>query len=503
MQDPVQLTTVSEDAKSTGGLATIQPESIDADASKVVRRLLRHGHEAFLVGGCVRDLLLQRKPKDFDVATSATPPEIKKLFRNSRIIGRRFRLAHIFFGNKIIETSTFRAPPAPPEDPAAGEELIIRRDNVFGTAREDALRRDFTINGLFHDLSKNRVIDHVGGLDDLRARRIRTIGDPRVRIQEDPVRIIRAVKFATRLGFELESATADAIVEFRGLLAKCSVARVLEEIYRLLGSGHAAPAVRLMHELGVLAVLLPEVEAVLPTPADPRVADPVVPIQDRSGLPRAESEGEESERRARDTGPDPGIHRAKDPTPEEAESFRTATSDLVERLLGPDLVEEAGRLTWAHLEGLDRLVAAGTEEAAEAEPPSHSLLLGMSMMGLVWRQLQPEQPLSEAVPALEHVVKTIASRLRVSRRDRERLKQILVAQRRMVHRGKRRRPTALMQRDYFPDAWRLFRLTCEATEGNLDALKRWEQLLGQKSRGGKSRRRRRRRRRPRRRDGQA
>src|SRR3990170_1996313 len=147
------------------------------DADKVVRRLARHGYKAYLVGGCVRDLLLGRKPKDFDVATSATPNEIKQLFRNCRIIGRRFRLAHIFFGTKIIETSTFRANPRDQPD-ADPEELLIRRDNVFGTETDDAQRRDFTINGLFYDVETETVIDHVGGLADLEARLIRTIGEP-------------------------------------------------------------------------------------------------------------------------------------------------------------------------------------------------------------------------------------------------------------------------------------------------------------------------------------
>ena len=344
MQDPAQTHIEPKNVTRTDGLANIPGDAIDVDAAKVVRRLVRHGHEAYLVGGCVRDLLLEREPKDFDVATSATPPEIKKLFRNSRIIGRRFRLAHIFFGKKIIETSTFRAPPQPEED-ASDEELMIRRDNVFGTAREDALRRDFTINGLFHDLHHNRVIDHAGGLDDLKRRRIRTIGDPRVRVQEDPVRIIRAVKFATRLGFEIDPATEDAIIEFRGLLAKCSVARVLEEVYRLLGSGHAEPALRLMHRLGVLAVLLPEIEAILPEPPDPRATASVVPIHDRSGLPRAaDPQQDDHEQQARDTGPDPRLQRAKDPTPEELDAFQHATRDLVEAVLGQDPARVEDRL---------------------------------------------------------------------------------------------------------------------------------------------------------------
>src|SRR5882762_2215945 len=154
----------------------IAPDQIDPDAAKVVQRLRDNEHLAYLVGGCVRDLLLGRKPKDFDVVTSATPNEIKRLFRNCRIIGRRFRLAHVFFGSKIIETSTFRANPREIEEEenaeagietASNSDLLIRRDNVFGTPEEDARRRDFTINGLFYDLETGNVIDHVNGLADL------------------------------------------------------------------------------------------------------------------------------------------------------------------------------------------------------------------------------------------------------------------------------------------------------------------------------------------------
>src|SRR5215831_7396323 len=149
---------------------SIAKELIDADAEKILRRLRRSGHTAFLVGGCVRDLLLGRTPKDFDIATSATPQEIKDLFRNSRIIGRRFRLAHIFFGTKIIETATFRSNPREGVEPEEGEELLIRRD--------------FTINGLFYDIEAEKVTDYVGGLADLEARMVRTIGDPDIRFRE-------------------------------------------------------------------------------------------------------------------------------------------------------------------------------------------------------------------------------------------------------------------------------------------------------------------------------
>src|SRR5947199_1402732 len=200
----------------------IDPIAIDPDAAKVIQRLRRYDHAAYLVGGCVRDLMLGRKPKDFDVVTSATPNDIRRLFKNCRIIGRRFRLAHIFFGPKIIETSTFRANPReiepdPTADPLAepilnDAELLIRRDNVFGSAEEDARRRDFTINGLFYDLDADKVIDYVEGLPDLERRMVRTIGDPDIRFREDPIRILRALKFAARLDFDIEASAYQAIL---------------------------------------------------------------------------------------------------------------------------------------------------------------------------------------------------------------------------------------------------------------------------------------------------
>src|SRR5262245_29808984 len=237
----------------------IPADQIDPDARKVIRRLVRYNHQAYLVGGCVRDLLLERSPKDFDIATSATPNEVKALFRNCRIIGRRFRLAHVFFGPKIIETSTFRANPREDEDGDAPD-LLIRRDNVFGTAEEDARRRDFTINGLFYDVEKEQVIDHVAGLPDLVARRVRTIGDPDIRFREDPVRILRAIKFAARLDLAIEMGTFRAMLAHRGEISKCAPPRILEEIYRLARGGAARRSFELLLSTGVLEVLIPELE---------------------------------------------------------------------------------------------------------------------------------------------------------------------------------------------------------------------------------------------------
>src|SRR5215831_10694916 len=280
---------------------SIAKELIDADAEKILRRLRRSGHTAYLVGGCVRDLLLGRTPKDFDVATSATPNEIKSTFRNSRIIGRRFRLAHVFFGSKIIETSTFRANPRDEDD----HDLLIRRDNVFGTETEDARRRDFTINGLFYDVEREEVIDHVGGLADLDARLIRTIGDPDIRFQEDPVRMLRAVKFAARLEFGFEPATWRALMRWRSEISKCAPPRLLEEVHRLLRGGAARGSFELMVETGVLAVLSPYLAGLLEGTGAPIAAPPITDTAPRPTVARIEYEDE-----------DPAEHDIDDPEEE-------------------------------------------------------------------------------------------------------------------------------------------------------------------------------------------
>ncbi len=232
---------------------------LDRDARRVVGRLQRAGHEAYLVGGCVRDLLIGRRPKDFDVATSATPNEVKRLFRNGRIIGRRFKLVHIHYGENIIETSTFRCEPREVDE----EDLLIREDNEFGTAAEDARRRDFTVNALFLDPDRAAVHDWVDGLEDLEDRVLRTIGEPHVRFQEDPVRILRAVKFATRLDLEIAEATWDAMLANADQLDRAAPPRVLEEILRLLRSGSALGALKMLRACGALEELFPDLDAVL------------------------------------------------------------------------------------------------------------------------------------------------------------------------------------------------------------------------------------------------
>ena len=239
----------------------IADDDLNQDALRVISRLTRQGHEAYLVGGCVRDLLLGRQPKDFDVATSAHPRQVKRLFHNGRIIGRRFKLVHVAYGSHIIETATFRKEPEPRE--AGAEDLLIVEDNEYGNAEQDARRRDFTINGMFHDPSRRRIIDYVGGLEDLEDGLLRTIGEPQVRMAEDPVRIMRAVKFATRLGFRIEERTWEAMCEVAPDLGRSAKPRVLEEILRLLRSGTALGAFRMLRACGALAVILPQIDEFL------------------------------------------------------------------------------------------------------------------------------------------------------------------------------------------------------------------------------------------------
>ena len=245
---------------------TISRRNIDPDALKVLYRLQQFNYAGYLVGGSVRDLLLGRQPKDFDVGTDAHPYQIKKLFRNCWIIGRRFRLAHVRFGTKTIEVATFRRgvppgtenEPTEPVDERERADMLIRHDNTFGTPEEDASRRDFTINALFYDIATFSIIDYVGGLQDLRHGLIRSIGEPAQRFHEDPVRMFRAVAFAARLGFSLDPPVVDGIRTQRHLIANASPARLIEEYYKVLRSGAAEQTFRLLAEHGLLEPITPE-----------------------------------------------------------------------------------------------------------------------------------------------------------------------------------------------------------------------------------------------------
>ena len=236
---------------------SISRRRIPENVLKVLYRLHRSGYRAYLCGGSVRDLIMNRTPKDFDIATDAHPMEIRRLFRNSRIIGRRFRLVHVIFQDMTVEVSTFRREPERSTDENA--DLLVTDDNTFGTPLQDARRRDFTMNGLFYNIADFSVIDYVGGLVDIDVNRVRVIGDPDVRFREDPVRMMRAIEFASRLGFEIEPATWDAIVRHRAEILKASPPRVSEEILELLRRGWSNGAFRLMVSSALLEPLLPEI----------------------------------------------------------------------------------------------------------------------------------------------------------------------------------------------------------------------------------------------------
>src|SRR5688572_17354632 len=256
---------------------SLSRSQIDQDALKVLYRLHQNSHVAYLVGGSVRDLLLGRRPKDFDVGTSAHPYQVKRLFKNCWIIGRRFRLAHVRFGAKTIEVATFRRKitaeelaaaeepsPDPFEAPEDGQSpsphRLIHRENTFGTPEEDAFRRDFTINALFYDIGTFAIIDYTGGLEDLRAGVVRCIGDPGERFREDPVRMLRAVAMAARLGFTIDAPIDEAIAVSRAEIIRSAPARLIEEFYKLLRSGASECAFRMMAERRLLEPIAHELQ---------------------------------------------------------------------------------------------------------------------------------------------------------------------------------------------------------------------------------------------------
>lgn len=239
----------------------LRKEQMDQDALKVINRLNRHGYRSYLVGGCVRDMLLGKKPKDFDVVTNATPSQVRKIFTNSRTIGRRFKIVHILFrGGKIIEVSTFRSLPDHrlTRDRNIDEDILLRRDNEYGNPIEDAARRDFTINALFFDPRNDSIIDYVGGFDDIQTRKIKVIGDPDISFQEDPVRMLRAAKFAALIDFEMDQACQKAIRKNREEIKKASPSRMLEEYHKIFRTGRAAEIFGSLAETGLFRTLFPE-----------------------------------------------------------------------------------------------------------------------------------------------------------------------------------------------------------------------------------------------------
>lgn len=251
----------------------VSRSQMSKNAVNVLYKLNKAGYEAYLVGGCVRDLLLGYEPKDFDVATDASPEQVKKVFRNCRLIGRRFRLAHVFFGREIIEVATFRSSNSDNKDQKVHEDGRLLRDNVFGSIEDDVWRRDFTVNALYYSIRDFSIIDYTGGMGDHSAGVLKLIGDPATRYREDPVRMLRAVRFAVKLGFSLDEATEKPIFELAPLLQGIPAARLYDETLKMFLSGKGVQAFEMLRHYGLFATLFPQSDHCLNSEQDnfPRV----------------------------------------------------------------------------------------------------------------------------------------------------------------------------------------------------------------------------------------
>lgn len=440
---------------------SISRKLIDPDALKVMSRLLRHGFRAFLVGGGVRDLLLGKHPKDFDIGTDARPENVRALFRNSRIIGRRFKINHVFFGpNKNLEVSTFRDSR---EAPADQDNLLITSDNVYGDPETDALRRDLTINGLFYDLASFSVIDYVGGLDDLKNRIIRTIGVPSIRFEEDPVRMIRAVRHAARTGFTIEPETYEAIIRCAPKIRLCSTARVLEELLRECRGGYAVTSFRYMRDTQLFGELLPFLQEAI-------AEDPTV-------LNRLENVLLAFDRAAHD-----GIELSP------ALIFLALSIGNLPESIRTEPVEEGAPIPAWLLFGL----------------PQQLVELGLLDPAYVARQnsnLRPKQAAgmrSRAKPRtreLEKLVDRLFHSLGVSRKDRELMEELLVGRNLLLSGAiEETYDRSTLKRSFFEPALTLLRLTAY-DELTRKAIAFWENLvIGEEEQQTKPRRRRRKRR---------
>ncbi len=376
----------------------ISRRDVDSGALRVLSRLYRAGHTAYLVGGSVRDLFLERAPKDFDVVTSARPTQVRKLFRNCRLIGRRFRLAHVHFsGSEIVEVATFRCQP----EATTEDDLLLVSDNRFGSPEEDAYRRDFTINGLFYNIADYSVIDYVGGVRDIERRVVRTINDPWTRFQEDPVRMIRAIKFASKLDFQIEKKTWKALCESAPAICKSPVPRVQEEIARLLEEGASSRAISLLYESGLLAQIEPNLHAYL---------------SDDQGYSSWDNDGQL----------------------------------LFEMLSVADAFAEDGRKV------------------------SRSIFFALWLLPFVLAKdfLEMGAPDSLVRKEAEKILPAVG----ISRRDMERVGQILLAMRRFrqaLKKGKRSAPRAFLAKSYLDEALLLYEIFLEATDQDLEHLEWW------------------------------
>ena len=485
----------------------IPEELLDPDAVKTVRRLRRAGHQAYLVGGCVRDLLLGLRPKDFDIATSAHPQQVKDTFRNCRLIGRRFRLAHVFFkGGKIVEVSTFRANPLD-ELTDLPKDLLIRHDNVFGTDEEDARRRDFTVNGLFYDLDTGRVVDHVNGMADLKQRLMRTIGNPDVRMREDPVRILRAIRFAAKCSLELEPATFAAMKQHVHEIPRCAPPRVLEEVLKLVRSSAARRCFELLRDVGALKILLPPVavhlEQLGPEAADRHLralealdahvrvgevpSDAVLLATLLMPLPRAGAPKGPIPR----AGPRPPRVPADPASPDAAPALDGEGPAAAALEADDDELDK-------ELEALSEELEADADEAGEEAPesdPAHAPLpdgalrhdephderLGGPAVPAFSVGPSDVQPwsLPHTVVAPEIVLAEMVRTARLPRRIAERTRMILLAQ--PVLSGERRKrrgkPQDFARQSIFPEALAVFELSVAATGQGAEQLARWQAIF--------------------------
>ncbi|MFL5276342.1 MAG: polynucleotide adenylyltransferase PcnB [Myxococcales bacterium] len=510
--EPPPATTPAEARKAA---AEIREEWLDADAVKVVRRLKKAGFTAYLVGGCVRDLLLGMHPKDFDVATSAHPNQVKATFRNSRLIGRRFRLAHVYYkGGKVVEVSTFRANPLD-ELTDLPQDLLIRHDNVFGTEQEDAKRRDFTINALFYELDDGRVVDHVGGKADLRARLVRTIGDPDVRMREDPVRILRAIRFAAKCGLSVEGRTYAAMKAHVAEIPRCAPPRVLEEVLKLMRSGASRRSFELLRDVRALRVLLPPVAEHLERagpeaaerhlraldaldahvrvgeiPSDAVLLAALLAPLPRGGAPR---------------GPIPKAQRPQAPVPAGAETEPETGAEAEAREGEPAATDdELDRDLEAMQEAIDEPDETRTTDPTEAPPstaaevaadPAHAPLLEGALRA---EEVHDERLATDGIPdfsvggagatpwslpqgvvAPEVVLAEMVRTARLPRRIAERTRLILAAQPLLSGERKKRRfsAQAFARQSIFPEALAIFELSVAATGRGAEQLSRWQTVF--------------------------
>lgn len=463
---------------------------IDADALWVVRRLHAKGYEAYLTGGCVRDLLLGRTPKDFDVATAAHPNQVKAAFRNCRLVGRRFRLAHVFFpSGKVIETATFRANPIDELDDLPAD-LLVDRDNVFGNVEQDARRRDLTVNGLFYDPLKGKVIDFVEGRKDLDARLIRTIGNPEVRFQEDPVRILRAIKFATRLGFTIEEHTYNAMKTHVGGLVRCAPARLQEELLRLLTSGHALEALRLCDATGVRQAILTEIEAMFDQELQGRtvVTYPPRPVRVVERAPVNEARNMDVP--AADEGMvleplaahvqaiNTGAYGVEEPTAPalmstSSEGAAVAEAPAVEEPAPEPISQVLAVPTPVERRTRFEALVASLDEARKRDVDVTSAVAFAVLLTPAFEALSSSTTSWE--PWFEELSQRWSERIRLTRHDKERIPQLLAAQEDLLpHRRRGQHARGLVHRPSFKEALLLYTLRLHARGASLDEVALWK-----------------------------